>query len=173
MLAAADCGPDWWIGVCGISGDTPQRWEVWVSARVAADVKAQKRRTLTKDPQDRCRIGSSKARAQVGPEAFQDTPPNRRGDSGQRLVMAVLNRARAPRAPKERLCPTRPSTPGFYALVTRRTGPSQESCCAQSAPDAGRVVRWGSAPIRSWGWSALVDRPEEVDDRRAPRALGG
>lgn len=89
MLAAADCGPDWWIGVCGISGDTPQRWEVWVSARVAADVKAQKRRTLTKDPQDRCRIGSSKARVQVGPEAFQDTPPNRRGDSGQRLVMAV------------------------------------------------------------------------------------
>ena len=52
MLAAADCGPDWWIGVCGISGDTPQRWEVWVSARVAADVKAQKRRTLTKDPQN-------------------------------------------------------------------------------------------------------------------------
>lgn len=78
-----------WIGVGGISGDTPQRREVWVSARVAADVKAQKRRTLTKDPQDRCRIGSSKARAQVGPEAFQDTPPNRRGDSGQRLVMAV------------------------------------------------------------------------------------
>ena len=28
---------------------------------VTADVKAQKRRTLTKDPQDRCRIGSSKA----------------------------------------------------------------------------------------------------------------
>lgn len=48
MLAAADCGPDWWIGVCGISGDTPQRREVWVSARVAADVKAQKRRSKPK-----------------------------------------------------------------------------------------------------------------------------
>ena len=32
MLAAADCGSDWWIGVRGISGDTPQRREVWVSA---------------------------------------------------------------------------------------------------------------------------------------------
>ena len=28
-----------WIGVRGISGDTPQRWEVWVSAHVAADAK--------------------------------------------------------------------------------------------------------------------------------------
>ena len=28
-------------------------------------------------------------------------------------------------------------------------------------------------PPSSWGWSALVDCPEEVDDRRAPRALGG
>ena len=46
--------------------------------------------------------------------------------------------------------------------------PVTGSCCAQSAPDAGRVARWGSAPIRSWGWSALVDRPEEVDDRRVP-----
>ena len=78
-----------WIGVRGISGDTPQRREVWVSARVAADVKAQKRRTLTKDPQNSMPIRSSKLRVQVGPEAFQDTPPNRRGDSGQRLVMAV------------------------------------------------------------------------------------
>ena len=46
--------------------------------------------------------------------------------------------------------------------------PVTGSCCAQSAPDAGRVARWGSAPIRSWGWSALVDRPEDVDDRRVP-----
>ena len=37
-----------WIGVRGISGDTPQRREVWVSARVAADVKAQKRRSRPK-----------------------------------------------------------------------------------------------------------------------------
>ena len=27
---------------------------------------------------------------------------------------------------------------------------------------------WGSASIRSWGWSALVDRPEDVADRRVP-----
>ena len=174
MLAAADCGPDWWIGVGGISGDTPQRREVWVSARVAADVNTPETPVQAKDPQDRCRIGSSKARVQVGPEAFQDTPPNRRGDSGQRLVMAVWRSVQGlPECRRSSWCPTRPSTPGFYALVTRRTGPSQESCCAQSAPDAGRVARWGSAPIRSWGWSALVDRPEEVDDRRAPRALGG
>lgn len=46
--------------------------------------------------------------------------------------------------------------------------PVTGSCCARSAPDAGRVARWGSAPIRSWGWSALVDRPEDVDDRRVP-----
>ena len=78
-----------WIGVRGISGDTPQRREVWVSARVAADVNTPETPVQAKDPQDRCRIGSSKARAQVGPEAFQDTLPNRRGDSGQRLVMAV------------------------------------------------------------------------------------
>lgn len=116
-----------WIGVRGISGDTPQRWEVWVSARVAADVKAQKRRTLTKDPQNSMPHRVLKARVQVGPEAFQDTPPHRRGDSGQRLVMAVLNRARAPPAAEgSSWCPTRPSTPGFYALVTRRTGPSRD-----------------------------------------------
>ena len=49
-----------WIGVGGISGDTPQRREVWVSARVAADVKAQKRRSRPKTRKIRCRIGSSR-----------------------------------------------------------------------------------------------------------------
>ena len=49
-----------WIGVRGISGDTPQRREVWVSARVAADVKAQKRRSRPKTRKIRCRIGSSR-----------------------------------------------------------------------------------------------------------------
>ena len=77
--------------------------------------------------------------------------------------------ARAPpAAERSSWCPTRPSTPGFYGLVTRRTGPSQESCCAQSAPDAGRVVRWGSAPTQFVGMVSIDDRPEEVDDRRVP-----
>lgn len=48
---------------------------------VTADVKAQKRRTLTKDPQDRCRSGPQGPGAS-GPEAFQDTPPNRRETPG-------------------------------------------------------------------------------------------
>lgn len=39
--------------------------------------------------------------------------------------------------------------------------PVTGSCCVQSAPDAGRVVRWGSAPIRSWGWSALMTAPRK------------
>ena len=38
-----------WIGVGGISGDTPQRREVWVSARVAADVNTPE----TPDPDQR------------------------------------------------------------------------------------------------------------------------
>lgn len=48
---------------------------------VTADVKAQKRRTLTKDPQDRCRSGPQGPGA-GGFEAFQDTPPNRRETPG-------------------------------------------------------------------------------------------
>lgn len=83
--------------------------------------------------------------------------------------MAVLNRARAPRVPKERLCPTRPSTPGFYALVTRRTGPST-GVMLRSKRTRRRPHQPGGAahPPSSWGWSALVDRPEDVDDRRVP-----
>lgn len=51
---------------------------------VTADVKAQKRRTLTKDPQDRCRSGPQGPGAS-GPEAFQDTPPHRRETPGRGL----------------------------------------------------------------------------------------
>ena len=85
--------------------------------------------------------------------------------------MAVLNRARAPPAVEgSSWCPTRPSTPGFYTPYRQAgSGPSQESCCARSAPDAGRINLVGAAhPPSSWGWSALVDRPEDVDDRRVP-----
>ena len=46
--------------------------------------------------------------------------------------------------------------------------PVTGSCCAQSAPDAGRVVRWGSAPTQFVGMVSIDDRPEEVDDRRVP-----
>ena len=41
-----------WIGVRGISGDTPQRREVWVSARVAADVNTPETPVQVKDPQN-------------------------------------------------------------------------------------------------------------------------
>ena len=64
---------------------------------VTADVKAQKRRSRPKTRKIDAASGPQGSGAS-GPEAFQDTPPNRRGDSGQRLVMAVLNRARAPPA---------------------------------------------------------------------------
>ena len=89
MLAAADCGSDrvdrcpWYL-----ERDTPQRREVWVSARVAADVKAQKRRSRPKTRKIDAASGPQGSGA-GGFEAFQDTPPNRRGDSGRRLVMAV------------------------------------------------------------------------------------
>ena len=76
--------------------------------------------------------------------------------------MAVLNRARAPRVPKERLCPTRPSTPGFYALVTRRTGPSRDHAALEAhqtqaaspggaahPSDRGDGQHWLTAP-RMW-----------------------
>ena len=46
--------------------------------------------------------------------------------------------------------------------------PVTGSCCAQSAPDAGRVARWGSAPTQFVGMVSIDDRPEEVDDRRVP-----
>ena len=139
---------------------------------VTADVKAQKRRSR---------------------------PKTRKIDADPVLkarVLADLKRSRTPRQIVGRLrveacdgslepCKGSPSAEGavvsheavytrvLYPLPASRIWPVTGSCCARSAPDAGRVARWGSAPIRSWGWSALVDRPEEVDDRRAPRALGG
>ena len=87
--------------------------------------------------------------------------------------MAVLNRARAPRVPKERLCPTRPSTPGFYALVTRRiwpvTGVMLRSKRTRRRPR--RPVGQRTHPIV--GMVSIDDRPEDVADRRAPGALAG
>ena len=53
MLAAADCGSDrvdrcpWYL-----ERDTPQRREVWVSARVAADVNTPETPVQVKDPQN-------------------------------------------------------------------------------------------------------------------------
>ena len=99
---------------------------------VTADVKAQKRRSRPKTRKIDAASGPQGSGA-GGFEAFQDTPPNRRGDSGRRLVMAVLNRARAPRVPKEQLCPTRPSTPGFYTPYRQAgSGPSQDHAALEA-----------------------------------------
>ena len=88
--------------------------------------------------------------------------------------MAVLNRARAPSAVEgSSWCPTRPSTPGFYALVTRRTGPSRDHAAFKAHQTQATSTWWGSAPIQFVGMVSIDDRPEDVDDRRAPRALGG
>ena len=70
-----------WIGVRGISRGIRRDGGKCGYQPVTADVKAQKRRTLTKDPQDRCRSGPQGPGAS-GPEAFQDTPPNRRETPG-------------------------------------------------------------------------------------------
>ena len=78
-----------WIGVRGISGDTPQRREVWVSARVAADVNTPERPDPGQRPAKFDAASGPQGPGAGGFEAFQDTPPNRRGDSGRRLVMAV------------------------------------------------------------------------------------
>ena len=81
--------------------------------------------------------------------------------------MAVLNRARAPRAPKERLCPTRPSTPGFYALPKgelARHGIMLRSKRTRRRPRS--PVGQRTHPIV--GMVSIDDRPEEVDDRRVP-----
>ena len=46
--------------------------------------------------------------------------------------------------------------------------------CAPSAPEVGRINLVGQhIQPSSWGWSVLVDRPEDLDDRRAPGALAG
>ena len=50
----------------------------------------------------------------------------------------------------------------------RRTGPSRDHAALEAHQTQAASTWWGSAPIRSWGWSALVDRPEDVDDRRVP-----
>ena len=58
----------------------------------------------------------------------------------------------------------------LYPLPASRIWPVHRShACVRSAPDAGRINLVGAAhPPSSWGWSALVDRPEDVDDRRVP-----
>ena len=69
-----------WIGVRGISGDTPQRREVWVSARVAADVKAQKRRSRPKtrkidaDPVLKARVLADLKRSRTPRQIVAGTP---------------------------------------------------------------------------------------------------
>ena len=81
--------------------------------------------------------------------------------------MAVLNRARAPRVPKERLCPTRPSTPGFYALPKGELahhGIMLRSKRTRRRPR--RPVGQRTHPIV--GMVSIDDRPEDVDDRRVP-----
>ena len=55
---------------------------------VTADVKAQKRRSRPKIRKIDAASGPQGPGA-GGFEAFQDTPPNRRGDSGRKLMMAV------------------------------------------------------------------------------------
>ena len=126
---------------------------------VTADVKAQKRRSR---------------------------PKTRKIDADPVLkarVLADLKRSRTPRQIVGGLraeacdgslepCKGSPSAEGAVvsheAVYTRVLCPRDKenwpvtgSCCVQSAPDAGRVVRWGSAPIRSWGWSALMTAPRK------------
>ena len=149
-----------WIGVRGISGDTPQRREVWVSARVAADVKAQKRRSRPKTRKIDAASGPQGSGA-GGFEAFQDTPAkSSRGLRAEACDGSLEIRARAPRVPKERLCPTRPSTPGFYTPYRQAgSGPSQDHAALEAHQTQAASTWWGSAPIRSWGWSALMTAP--------------
>ena len=85
-----------------------------------------------------------------------------RGPQGWGLVMVGLEiRARAPRVLKGVVgVPRGLSTPGFYALVTRRTSPSQESClCSKRTRGRPRHPVGQRTHPGSWGWSALVDHP--------------
>ena len=79
---------------------------------VTADVKAQKRRSRPKTRKIDAASGPQGPGA-GGFEAFQDTPAkSSRGLRAEACDGSLEIRARAPRVPKERLCPTRPSTPG-------------------------------------------------------------
>ena len=69
--------------------------------------------------------------------------------------------------PKERLCPTRPSKPGFYALPKgelARHGIMLRSKRTRRRPRS--PVGQRTHPIV--GMVSIDDRPEEVDDRRVP-----
>ena len=46
--------------------------------------------------------------------------------------------------------------------------PVTGSCCARSAPDAGRVNLVGQRTHPIVGMVSIDDRPEDVDDRRVP-----
>ena len=140
-----------WIGVRGISRGIRRDGGKCGYQPVTADVKAQKRRSRPKTRKIDAASGPQGSGA-GGFEAFQDTPPNRRGDSGRRLVMAVLNRARAPRVPKERLCPTRPSTPGFYTPYRQAgSGPSRDHAALEAHQTQAASTWWGSAPTQFVG----------------------
>ena len=89
----------------------------------------------TPDPDQRTR----KINAASGPqgpgaggfEAFQDTPPNRRGDSGQRLVMAVLTCKGSPSAEGAVVSHEAVYTRGLCP-PERRTGPSRDHAALEA-----------------------------------------
>lgn len=107
-----------------------------------------------------------KARLQVGPEAFQDTPPNRRGDP---KVGACDGRSREsghglPKQPQGVTGVLRGlSTPGGSGVCPRdkqKLARHRSQGCAPNAPEdrtrhpAGQRTHPGS-----WEWPAPVDRP--------------
>jgi len=109
-----------------------------------------------------------KARLQVGPEAFQDTPPNRRGDP---KVGACDGRSREsghglPKQPQGVTGVLRGlSTPGGSGvLVTSRNWPvTGARAVLQTHQRIGRVTQRGSAPtpVRGNGQHWLT-APEDV-----------
>ena len=56
----------------------------------------------------------------------------------------------------------------LYPLPASRIWPVTGSCCARSAPDAGRVNLVGQRTHPIVGMVSIDDRPEDVDDRRVP-----
>ena len=96
-------------------------------------------------------------------------------------VLADLKRSRTPRQIVGRLraeacdgslepCKGSPSAEGavvsheaVYTRVLcppeRRTGPSRDHAALEAHQTQAASTWWGSAPIRSWGWSALMTAP--------------
>ena len=126
----------------------------------------------TPDPGQRTRkinaASGTQARLQVGPEAFQDTPPNRRGDP---KVGACDGRSREsghglPKQPQGVTGVLRGlSTPGGSGvLVTSRNWPvTGARAVLQTHQRIGRVTQRGSAPtpVRGNGQHQLT-APEDV-----------